>query len=389
MDGTPTHKPHVEIGEIPFYLSASFTPILLLLLLQVQVIIVGDRKEARKENTAQLGANFAAMLPNNYTHPQVTGNFTHPGGRANFTFLWTGTQGPRKGHGSVLAKKGNEEDDRCSDSDFMAARITGDEEVGEKVLAETVRSEAFMSIFSSSEWVCRVMDVAVQGGIEEFPAPPKPSPAPATPAPTPAPTRRPETPAVGANQAEDSPQAGGEGAAGGSTDSPVAEGEGGGAGDVVVSPTSVPNGEGDGGGNPTEPPTGAPQPEGEGGGQGSPCAEAIKMECGGSMVHEFTEAGSVAVFQVTVPEGGASLTASTCADDAVGDTVVSIYDACPTEGSTPVAMNDDDESCDVDATLSTAASQFEGGQVVYVTVINRSIYAASSTLSITCGSYAT
>lgn len=379
------------------------------------MIIVGDRAEARKENTAQLGANFAALLPNNYTHPQISGNLTIPGGHANFTFLWTGVQGG-KGRGSRVSKKGKAEDDgMCRKSDFMAARITGDEEVGDKVLAQTVRSEAFMSIFSSSEWVCRVMDVSVQGGVEEFPATPKPTPAPttpkpthapatpahtpapttpkpthapATPAPTPAPTHRPDTPPpVNTNQVEESPQAGGEGGAGGPEDTPVAEGEGGGGGEVDVSVTSVPNGQGDGGGNPTDAPTTAPQPEGEGGGQGSPCAEAIKMECGGSMVHEFSEAGSVAVFQVTVPEGGASLTASTCADDAVGDTVVSIYSTCPVEGSTPVAMNDDDESCDVDATLSTAASQFEGGQVVYVTVINRSIYAASSTLSITCGSY--
>jgi hypothetical protein len=117
----------------------------------------------------------------------------------------------------------------------------------------------------------------------------------------------------------------------------------------------------------------------------------VPISCGDSKQHDFTQAGTVAVFKLTVPSGGSTVTASTCADDMVGDTVVAMYSACPAPATIaslqPLASNDDDESCGSDETLSTTSAHLQGGQVVYITVENKSAYAAKSLLSITCNTY--
>ncbi|EWM22031.1 hypothetical protein Naga_100052g19 [Nannochloropsis gaditana] len=120
----------------------------------------------------------------------------------------------------------------------------------------------------------------------------------------------------------------------------------------------------------------------------SPYIPPTPVECGETVTFELGVDGPGILFKLdSANEGDVKVRATTCLESTKADTVVSVYDQKPSEGVEPIASNDDDDTCEVNPTSSTASTTLLDDSSVYIHVANKGAYAGAVSLKVHCGVY--
>jgi hypothetical protein len=119
-----------------------------------------------------------------------------------------------------------------------------------------------------------------------------------------------------------------------------------------------------------------------------PAGPPTVVACGETVTFELASEGPGALFQVeAMGDGDVTVRATTCVEGTQVDTIVSLYDSNPSEGTAPVASNDNDARCARDPTFSTVSTVMPDGGTIYVHVLNNGVEAGGVSLKVHCGVY--